>query len=488
MWAAAIYDFKYNSTYLSRDYVGQKPLFFSHNKNNLIFSSQINGIFEVKNDFKFSEKNALEYFKFNHFPAPLTGYEKLFQVSPGEIISFKKNKISKKNYWNLEKGGDYNKFFEKNYLNSIRDLFSKIIKNFSIADEKVGLCLSSGIDSQIIKINLIRSLKKIKTFTIGFKETTYDESRFIKSSPVNKNYKKILSKKDYQLIFNKLKNEIFFPFGDSSIIPTYKVFNLVKKKTNVTLTGDGGDELFFGYLAFKGFYILRIVKNFLPLFVLKFFKLLFGNLKSSDKYLDNKKKLSFFFKHIEKRDYNILRLWISNFDNKEQKAYFGKNFLGLRINSNKIQKLYKQYSDKMKFSQIYFFRYYLHVILLKADFSSMLNSVESRAPYLSKDLVNFSLDLASKKNFNLFSQRSLMKKIFKVDFNYINEKKKHGFAFNKSELLKNKKFIQKNIKKKLMINYKYFKKYVLYLEGDMNYEQYLWNEIILNLSRQNLEE
>ena len=80
-------------------------------------------------------------------------------------------------------------------MNSIRDLFSKIIKNFSIADEKVGLCLSSGIDSQIIKINLIRSLKKIKTFTIGFKETTYDESRFIKSSPVNKNNKKILSKK-----------------------------------------------------------------------------------------------------------------------------------------------------------------------------------------------------------------------------------------------------------------------------------------------------
>ena len=189
-------------------------------------------------------------------------------------------------------------------------------------------------------------------------------------------------------------------------------------------------------MAFKGFYILRFIKNFLPLFILKFLKLLFGNLKSSDKYLDNKKKLSFFFKHIEKSDYKILRLWISNFDNEEQKAYFGKSFLGLKINSNKIQKLYKQYSDKMKFSQIYFFRYYLPVILLKADFSSMLNSVESRAPYLSKDLVNFSLDLPSKNNFNLFSQRSLMKKIFKVDFNYINEKKKHGFAFNKSEILK----------------------------------------------------
>ena len=230
MWAATIYDFKNNSTYLSRDYVGQKPLFFSHKKNNLIFSSQINGIFEVKNDFKFSRNNTLEYFKYNHYPAPLTGYENLFQVSPGEIISFKKNKVNKKNYWNIEKGADYNKFFKKNYLNSIRNLFSKIIRNFSIADEKVALCLSSGIDSQLIKLYLIKSLKKIKTFTIGFKEKTYDESRFIKSSSVNKNYKKILSKKDYELIFNKVKKKIFFPFGDSSLIPTYQVFNLVKKK------------------------------------------------------------------------------------------------------------------------------------------------------------------------------------------------------------------------------------------------------------------
>ena len=83
-----------------------------------------------------------------------------------KLLVLKKIKFLKK-LPDLEKGSDYNKFFEKNYLNSIRGLFSKIIKNFSIADEKVGLCLSSGIDSQIIKINLIRSLKKIKTFTIG---------------------------------------------------------------------------------------------------------------------------------------------------------------------------------------------------------------------------------------------------------------------------------------------------------------------------------
>ncbi len=487
MWAVAIYDFKKKTTFLSRDYVGQKPLFFNHNKDLLIFSSQINGIFQVKKDFEFSKKNALEYFKFNHYPAPLTGYKNLFQVSPGEILEFRNKTIYKQTYWHIEKGSNYNLFFKKNYSDSIRNLFFNIVKNFSIADEKVGLCLSSGLDSQLIRVYLEKFFKNIKSFTIGFKDRTYDESRFIRSSLKNKNYKKILSKKDYKPIFNTNKKKIYFPFGDASLIPTYSVFNIAKKQTNVVMTGDGGDELFFGYLAFKGFYILEIIKSIFPTFFLKIFKFFFANLKISDKYIDNKKKISYFFKHIDKKNYEALVFWISNFDAFEEKNYCKSNTLSKSKNLDYISKLYQKYSDKMKFSQIFFFKYYLPIILLKADFSSMLNSVESRAPYLSKDLVNYSLDLPAKRNFSFFTQRSLMKKIFNREFKEINEKKKHGFAFNKREILKDKNFIYKNIKKNFMINSEYFdEKYNSYLNGNMNYEQYLWNELMLNISRQNL--
>ena len=488
MWAVAIYDFKKKSTILSRDYVGQKPLFYNSNKDMLSFSSQINGIFQIKSNFEFSKKNTLEYFKFNHYPAPLTGYKNIFQVCPGEILEFRNMRINKKFFWRIENGGNYNIFFKKNNYESTKKLFFKIIRNFAIADEKVGLCLSSGLDSQLIRVNLEKFVKKLKSFTIGFKDKTYDESKFIKSSSINKNYRKILSKKDNITIFNSIKKKIYFPFGDASIIPTYKVFNLVKKHTNVTMTGDGGDELFFGYLAFKGFYVLEKVKLIFPKFLLRILKFFLGNLKISEKYLDNKKKISFFFKNIDKKNYEALISWISNFDNLEQKKYYNKNPVIKSKNINFISKLYNNHTNKMKFSQIFFFKYYLPGILLKADFSSMINSVESRAPYLSKDLVNYSLDLPANKNFSLFTQRYLMKKIFKNDLNKIHERKKHGFAFNKREILKDKNLIYKNLKKKFMINSEYFdKKYSSYLIGNMNYEQYLWNEIILNLSRQNLE-
>ena len=152
----------------------------------------------------------MEYFRFNHYPAPLTGYDNLFQISPGEVLEFRNKKVLKKKYWDIKSGGNYNIFFKKNDSKSISKLFLNIIKNFSIADEKVGLCLSSGVDSQLIKIKLQKILKKIKSFTIGFRDKTYDESRFIKSSKKNKNYKNILNRNDYKIILNNIKKEVYF--------------------------------------------------------------------------------------------------------------------------------------------------------------------------------------------------------------------------------------------------------------------------------------
>ena len=88
-------------------------------------------------------------------------------------------------------------------------MFFNIIKNFSIADEKVGLCLSSGVIS-IDKNKFTKNFKKNKIFTIGFRDKTYDESRFIKSSKKNRNYRKILNQKDYKSILNSIKKEYIF--------------------------------------------------------------------------------------------------------------------------------------------------------------------------------------------------------------------------------------------------------------------------------------
>jgi asparagine synthase (glutamine-hydrolysing) len=488
MWASCIYDFKKQSVNLSRDYVGQKPLFYYKDKKKLIFSSQINGIFEYRKKFSISKVNYEEYLRFNHFPAPKTLYKDIYQLCPGQYIEFNNKKITLKNYWKVENGGDYNIFFEHHNKKKIENNFEKIINKFLIADKKVGLCLSSGIDSNLIKSYMMKVKNNINSFTIGFKEKSYDESKYVKKERFNNNIKKILTEKNFINTFKKIKKNTYFPFGDSSSVPTYELFNLVKKKTNVTLGGDGGDEIFFGYLSFRGFYLAQLIRSFVPIFVIKLIKIFSSKIKITTNYLGLKKKIKYFFKFLDKKLFLINNYWISNFDEKDVQDYFNKKNIGLSPEFKKIQKIYNTNNDEMKFAQIYYMKYFLPLILTKVDYSSMLNSVESRSPFLSKDLVNFSIDLPSNKNFSLFKNRKLMKNIFFYHLSNYNDIKKHGFAFNKYSILKNEKLIKKMINKDLILNLNFFnKKYDDYLSGNYDYEQYLWNEIILNFSRQNLE-
>jgi asparagine synthase (glutamine-hydrolysing) len=489
MWAVGIYDFKIKKFILSRDYVGQKPLFYYNHNEKLIFSSQINGIFKYSNKFKISKKNYEDYLRFSYFHSPNTLYENIYQVCPGEIVEFTKKKITKKNFWKIENKSDYNFFFKRKKKKDIKKTFVNVINNFLIADKKVALSLSVGNDSNLLKNIMLKHKKKINSFTIGFKDKTYDEASLVKSSINNSNTKKIILKKDLVKSFKRIKKNIYFPFGDSSSVPTLELFNLVKKKTNVIIGGDGGDEIFFGYLAFKVFYLLTIIRKVVPKFFLGLLKFPFKKIRISTGYLNFRKKIKIFFKYINKDLSLINSYWFTNFDEYDVKEYFQRdrnNYSSKNI--LKVKDLYKKFSDKNRFAQIYYIKYFLPMILTKVDFTSMLNSVESRSPYLCKDLLNFSLDISTKKNFSLFKNRKLMKDIFNEFFNDIEKFKKHGFAFNKHLILNDEKLIKKNIDNSLILNPEYFhKKHQEYLKGNYDSEQYLWNEIILNFSRQNLE-
>jgi asparagine synthase (glutamine-hydrolysing) len=489
MWALAIYDFKKKKLILSRDYVGQKPLFYYREKNKIIFSSQINGIFQYRKDFQVSKKNYEEYLRFNYFPAPVTLYKDIQQVCPGENIEFSEKKFIKTNYWKVENGADYNLFFKPIKKEDIVKKFSRSIKNFLIADKKVGLTLSAGIDSNLIKMIMLKLKNKIFSFTIGFNENSYDEAKFVKKNKYNFNKKKILNERNFIKTFNKIKKNIYFPFGDSSVVPTYELFNLVKKKTNVVLGGDGGDEIFFGYISFKAFYIVNIVKKIFPNLFLRIIKMPFAGIKITTEYMGIQKKIKLFFKYLDKELFMMNNYWISNFDNEDVKQYFKKKTYRNSFHIKKVHKLFKKNSNKMRFVQLFYIKYFLPTILMKVDYSSMLNSVESRSPYLTKDLLNFSLNISTKKNFSLFKNRKLMCDIFSEFIkNYI-KIKKHGFAFNKNIILKNQQLLLKKIDNNYMLNPAFFyDKYRKYLNGNYDYEQYLWNEILLNFSRQNLEQ
>ncbi len=193
-----------------------------------------------------------------------------------------------------------------------------------------------------------------------------------------------------------------------------------------------------------------------------------------------KKKVKTFFLGLDEKREKLLLNWISTLSLKDIEEN-----LNIKINEQiffqDIKKIYESNNDKMKFAQIYIFKYYLPVILNKIDQASMLNSVEARSPFLSKHIINFTL---SEKTENIYSilkkKKFILETFYEIIPKSIQKSKKHGFAFKKENILKDKKLLKDLIDEKNLNNKEFFyKKYENFLDTG-NYSNYLWHEIILN--------
>ena len=491
MWSIAIYDKENKHCFLSRDYVGQKPLYYTSENNYFLFSSQLKGLFQDKSQNKeISQENLKKYYAFSFVPAPDTIFENIYQVCPGETIKISTNKmkIEKEKYWCLENGPDYNNFFKKENKEEFEDNFNKLIEQHYIADKKPVVALSGGIDSNIILNSLLNDQKNPNCVTIGFNNKSYDESGMIKNikGKFNRDVYKI---SDEELIskFENISKLISEPNGDSSFLPTYILFEKIKRYSNVSLGGDGGDESFFGYITFDAFKLAKLIKLILPNFILSIIRKLFLSEDYSKNYMTTKKKLSKFFSSLYLDKKYLLPAWLSCLNLEGHSENLKKTLSAKELFLTK--NIFDKNDDSIRLAQLYHFRYYLPMVLSKVDQASMLNSVESRSPFISKKIINFTLDQDINSLYSLFNKKKFLKKIYKSSISSkILKAPKHGFAFPTHVILKNKKLINKLIKPELVNNYSFFqRKYESYLNDNKDYSQYLWNELILNLSIQNLK-
>tara|TARA_Y100000816_G_C26098818_1_gene581972 strand:+ start:989 stop:2815 length:1827 start_codon:yes stop_codon:yes gene_type:complete len=478
MWAVSIYDKIKKEVILSRDYLGQKPLFYEVQKNKILFSSQVSGILQDKNFNRQLDHDSIQKFYFSSFlQAPYSPYQSIKQLKPAEIIkiNLKNIEIKKDIFWNLKNGPDYNQFFKPN--NETFDLqFEKIIKNYSISDIKPAGLLSSGLDSYLVNKYLTKNDNTFKTFTLSFKNKSFDEVKnFNKEFEIfNKNISILNENEIIEDTKHILKN-LDHLCGDSSIVPTYNLIKKIKKETKVLISGDGGDEAFLGYIIFKALYGAKKIKK-IPRFILNLVKVITNNLSVSETYLSNSFKIKKFFQDINSDIQNLTPLWMAPlkisdynnlFDQEFSQDFFCKDF----------SKLSENY---LKNSQLYFYNFYLpYSVLFKTDFASMLNSVEYRSPLLSKCVINLSLSQKIENLFSLTKQKKFMMQIFKRQIpNSLNKIPKHGFAFPKN-LIINKNNIEKFIIEENLINKKFFyKKLENYFSKKEDCSQYLWNEII----------
>lgn len=259
MFAFALWDRKTNLLHLVRDRMGEKPLYYGWSNNTFIFASELKAI-KVHPDFKGEiDRDALTlYLRHCYIPSPYSIYKGIYKLPPGSILTVEtSNPTAKpKSYWSVlaaaEKGISMPfSGTDTEAIGLLDSLLRDVIKQQMIADVPLGAFLSGGIDSSAI-VALMQSISSqpVKTFTIGFNEEGYNEAQHAKkvANHLGTNHTEMyVTAQEAIDVIPKLPTLYDEPFSDSSQIPTYLVSLLAKQHVTVCLSGDGGDELFYGY-------------------------------------------------------------------------------------------------------------------------------------------------------------------------------------------------------------------------------------------------
>lgn len=259
MFAAAVWDRKEHLLHLFRDRLGEKPLYYGWNGDSFFFASELKAL-RAHPQFKaVINRDAVALFlRHNYIPAPFSIYKGIFKLPPGTIISVPpgKGQITPIPYWSAQETVETgaSQVFTGNdsdACNQLDTLLRVVIQGQMISDVPLGAFLSGGIDSAtVVAIMQQISNKPIKTFTIGFSEADHNEAEYALQVAryLNTDHTELyISPNQAMDVIPKLPQLYDEPFADSSQIPTFLVASLARQKVTVSLSGDGGDELFGGY-------------------------------------------------------------------------------------------------------------------------------------------------------------------------------------------------------------------------------------------------
>lgn len=419
MFAFGLWDQKKSSLTLVRDRIGEKPLYYGwqgkgYNKI-FLFSSELKAL-KIHPEFK-GEINrdaiALQL-RHNCIPAPYSIYKNIYKLLPGHYLELKESDLKKsflpssKIYWSLSRTAIYGNSNQLaiNEIDIQKELEQRLkssIKKQMVSDVPLGAFLSGGIDSStIVALMQSQSSKPVKTFTIGFSENDYDESKYAKkiANHLGTEHNELyVSPKKAMEVIPKLATIYDEPFSDSSQIPTYLVSQLAKDNVKVALSGDGGDELFCGYNRYLMSKNFSNISRLIPFTSRKILASVI-QLISAQNWTKISKLLPGLNKHVNFADKiqkgsNVLKAKTLN-DYYYMLCSHWQNPTDVVINSKEPGTLLTEFkpdltglNSQQQMMVLDFITYLPDDILVKVDRAAMASSLETRVPFLDHKLIEY---------------------------------------------------------------------------------------------------
>lgn len=422
MFAFALWDEKLLKLFVVRDRYGEKPLYYTSNKEGFFFASELKALKEHYSKEKLSKTALNLFFSLSYIPAPHTIYKDVFKLQPGNYLEIENN-----GEYKIKKFYDLKSVVQKNHNNLIKDyeqakkelrqlLFASVEERM-ISDVPLGSFLSGGIDSSIVSAIMAKlSDQTIKTFSIGFKEKAYDESE--RAALVAKHIGAehtlhVLGHEDLLGIVDETLAYFDEPFGDSSAIPSMMVAKKAREKVTVVLTGDCADELFGGYEKYLGKYYAEKY-NAYPLVARRIFEAIVKSIPHNNLTNHTLRKIKkVLFSASLSPENRYLNLASLGFSINDKEHLFNPAFL------TDVSKEILRYFNELPISDELSQTFYSDILLVlegdmlaKVDRACMLNSLEARVPFLDSKMVDFSFRLPHHFKIDGHNKKKILKETF----------------------------------------------------------------------------
>ncbi|HYK21920.1 MAG TPA: asparagine synthase (glutamine-hydrolyzing), partial [Pyrinomonadaceae bacterium] len=447
MFAFALWDGRKRRMLMARDRFGEKPLYWGIFDNTLLFASEPKVLLAHPSVKPSLNLQALrQYLSFDYVPAPLSIYEGINKLPAAHKLTLQNGRVCVERYWQLSYKTIDPVPSEHDAAEHLRELMADAVRMRLVSDVPLGVLLSGGVDSSSVAALAVRaSSEAVKTFSISFAESSFDESAYARGVAKflgTDHHEERLSANLAANLVGEIGSWMDEPFSDPSLVPTYLLSRFTRKHVTVALGGDGGDELFAGYPMYAGLRWAEFYKRLPPMLREGVVERLVRLLPVKTKNLSFDYKALRFITGVKYDTVARHHVWFGSFTPEEQMQLLTPAVLA--ATDDDIYAEARQIAEECdnndlvtRMQSVDTRLYLAEDILTKVDRASMAVSLEVRAPFLDPRVAEFAASLPS--NYKLHGHKTkyiLKKAVTDLLPSFVTRRGKKGFGVPVAEWLK----------------------------------------------------
>jgi asparagine synthase (glutamine-hydrolysing) len=405
MFALALWDGRTRTLLAARDRAGEKPLYYTHTAKGLLLASEIKALLARPEVDRALDVEALDQFlTYEYIIAPRTIFSSIRKLPPAHYLLYRDNEITIRRYWDAAEVPP-RALSDREAAAALRETLGKAVQSQMMSDVPVGVFLSGGIDSSAVALLMHGTPggQRVRSFSMGFDDGSYNELPFARliAELCGTDHHEGTVTPDVAGLFDRLVVHMDEPFADVSMFPTYLVSQMAREHVKVVLTGDGGDELFGGYDAYRAQALAARWGRLAPAALVRALHAALEHLPPSSQKKGLVNKTQRFFAGLAGAPGDIAQYrWMTFMSPESRQRLYSRRFQDALISSDVHQPVREALAgwrtpDALNRQLYADLRIYLaDDILVKVDRMSMATSLETRAPFLDADVMELAFSMS----------------------------------------------------------------------------------------------